>query len=76
MHVISAHSSINIIVSVTDAELIVSAFRDLNARHEADRTMTPKLKDKIVTAIMLIEGVVAAMKMTPDPDQKVYDSIP
>jgi len=73
MNVVSVAKSISIIVSATEAELIVNALRDKNTRHELDRTMTPHLKDQIVTAIMMIEGAVSTLKDTPELPQVAYD---
>lgn len=73
MHVISVAKLIYIVVSAKDAELMVSGIRALNAKHELERTMTPFLKDEIITAIMLIEGVVSTLKETPELPQVAYD---
>jgi hypothetical protein len=73
MNVISVAKSINIIVSATEAELIVNALRDKNTKHEHERTMTPQLKDQIITSIMLIEGVILTLKDTPELPQVAYD---
>jgi len=73
MNVITVAKSISIIVSVTEAELIVNALRDKNAKHELERTMTPHLKDQIITAIMLIEGAIPTLKDTPELPQVAYD---
>lgn len=73
MNVISVSNWINIIASATEAELILSGLRALNARHEQERTMTPQLKDQIITAIILIEGVISTVKETPELLQMTYD---
>lgn len=74
MQVISVASSIYIIVSATEAEMMISGIRALNDRHEHDRTMTPHLKDAIIIAIMQIEGGIASVNEIPELPQIMYDS--
>ena len=73
MNVIAVANSISIIVSVTQAELISSGLRALNAQLELERTMTPHKKDQIITALMLIEGALLTLKDTPELPQLAYD---
>ena len=73
MNVIAVANSISIIVSVTQAEMISSGLRALNAQLELERTMTPHKKDQIITALMLIEGALLTLKDTPELPQLAYD---
>jgi len=73
MNIISVAKSISLIVSVTEAELISSGLRALNAKLELERTMTLHKKDQIITALMLIDGAVSTLKDTPELPQVAYD---
>ena len=74
MHVISHGSSLYSAMSLTEARIQHSAYKALNKQYEENRVMTPRIKDVIITALLLLDDHITAItESVPELPQKVYD---
>jgi len=75
MHVVAFNKKIYAQLSVKESELQIAGLRALNEKLERERTLTPKLKDNIVTAVLRLEGCIADINDTTETDQRQYNSL-
>ena len=57
-----------------ELDLIVSGLRELNEKHEKNRTMTRALKTEIIAMLYSIEDRIASLQVIlPESPQELYD---
>ena len=75
MHVVAFNKNIYAQLSVKESELQIAGLRALNEKHERERTLTPQLKNNIVTAVMHLEECIARVNESTEIDQGQCNSL-
>jgi len=75
MRVNAINTTIICTLTIKEAELLCAGLRAYNEKLIIAKSMTPQIKDEIVTAIMQLEDRIDKLKHRPEPDQKLYDLV-
>lgn len=63
-----------VMLTPAELDLIVSGLRELNEKHEKNRTMTRALKTEIIAMLYSIEDRIASLQVIlPESPQELYD---
>lgn len=63
-----------VMLTPAELDLIVSGLRELNEKHEQNRTMTRALKTEIIAMLYPIEDRIASLQVVlPESPQELYD---
>lgn len=64
---------IDLFLTVPEAELIVSGMRALNEKYESERVMNRRIKDGIISMIVLLENEISLIKEKPEGPQNLFE---
>jgi hypothetical protein len=73
MYVMLGTFKIGMLITVDEAELLTEALRLLNEKHESERTMTHKQKDRMINMIVKIEREIMEARERPERAQHESD---